>query len=346
MRSSGLFEDSISQPFSGIYETYLLPNNSPDEALRLKQLEDAVRLVYASVFSPTARGYFEAIHYRMAEEKMAVLVQTVVGQPHGGRFYPHLSGVAQSYNYYPVSYLKPQDGIAVIGFGLGKYVIDGEKAWRFCPRYPKLEFSSPEELLEGTQTHFYALDLRAGGFDLAQGEEATLLRLPVSEAEPDGTLEPCTSVWDPQNSRLLTGPGLRGPRVVNFAQILQLRHLPAGPHPRGRAGDHQERHGHAGGDRVRRGPAAGPRRPARLLHPADQAAPREPGGLHPRPVRLPAGGPAAVHRAGHGQRPRRTACTTSCTWTPGGSTVPAPPGWPPRWRLSTPASGGRAAPTS
>ncbi len=226
VRSSGLFEDSISQPFSGVYETYLLPNNSPDEGVRLKQLEDAVRLVYASVFSPTARAYFEAIHYRIAEEKMAVLIQTVVGRPYGDRFYPHLSGVAQSYNYYPISYLKPQDGIAVIGFGLGKYVIDGEKAWRFCPRYPKLEFSAPEELLVNTQTDFYALDMGASDFSLAQGEEATLLRLPVSAAEPDGTLEPCTSVWDPQNDRLQTRPGYSGPRIVNFAYILKYNSFP------------------------------------------------------------------------------------------------------------------------
>jgi CheY-like chemotaxis protein len=226
VRSSGLFEDSISQPFSGIYETYLLPNNHPDEAVRLKQLEQAVKLVYASVFSPTARGYFEAIHYKIGEEKMAVLLQTVVGNRFGDRFYPHLSGVAQSYNYYPVSYLKPQDGIAVIGLGLGKYVIDGERAYRFCPKYPRLEFMAPEELLETTQSSFYALDMRENLFDLARGEEATLLRLPVSDAEEDGTLESCTSVWDAQNNRLQPGRGYRGTRVVNFASILKYNTFP------------------------------------------------------------------------------------------------------------------------
>ena len=133
VRSSGMFEDSLSQPFAGIYDTFLLPNNHPDFNVRLRHLEEAVKLVYASILSESARAYFDAISYKTDEEKKAVLIQEVVGSRHGQYFYPHFSGVAQSYNYYPVAYLKPEDGISVIGIGLGKYVIDGEKAFRFCP---------------------------------------------------------------------------------------------------------------------------------------------------------------------------------------------------------------------
>lgn len=118
VRSSGLFEDSLSESFSGVYQTYLLPNNNPNFDIRLKQLEDAIKLVYASVYSKSSRSYFEAINYKVEEEKMAVVIQEVAGNKYDGRYYPHLSGVAQSYNYYPISHMKPSDGIAVIGIGL------------------------------------------------------------------------------------------------------------------------------------------------------------------------------------------------------------------------------------
>jgi CheY-like chemotaxis protein len=226
VRSSGMFEDSLSQPFSGIYDTFLLPNNHPDPALRLRQLEEAIRLVYASILSESARAYFEAISYKTDEEKMAVVIQEVVGAEHEGFYYPHFAGVAQSYNYYPVAYLKPEDGIAVIGVGLGKYVIDGEKAFRFCPHYPRLDFASPEEQLELSQDSFYSLDLRERPLPLIEGDASTLRRLPISEAERHGTLQPCVSTWDAQNNRLKPGTDLLGPRIVNFAYILKYGSFP------------------------------------------------------------------------------------------------------------------------
>ena len=112
VRSSGLFEDSLLQPFAGVYATFILPNNHPDIEVRLKQLQDAVKLVYASIFSDPARAYFEAVNYKIEEEKMAVILQHLVGQRVNDKFYPHISGVAQSYNYYPFSYMKPEDGFA------------------------------------------------------------------------------------------------------------------------------------------------------------------------------------------------------------------------------------------
>jgi CheY-like chemotaxis protein len=226
VRSSGMFEDSLSQPFAGIYDTFLLPNNHPDFNVRLQHLEEAVKLVYASILSESARAYFDAISYKTDEEKMAVLIQEVVGARHGQYFYPHFSGVAQSYNYYPVAYLKPEDGISVIGIGLGKYVIDGEKAFRFCPHYPKIDFVSPEEQLEFSQQEFYGIDMLEDHVNLIEGDDATLSRLSVGEAQEHGALQYCVSTWDYQNNRLQVGGGLPGPRIVNFAYILKYDYFP------------------------------------------------------------------------------------------------------------------------
>ena len=157
VRSSGLFEDSLLQPFAGVYATFVLPNNHPDIEVRLKQLQNAVKLVYASIFSEPARAYFGAVNYKIEEEKMAVILQHLVGQRVNNKFYPHISGVAQSYNYYPFSYMKPEDGFAVLCVGLGKYVVGGEKAWRFCPSYPKLEMNGLADQIKDSQTHFYTL---------------------------------------------------------------------------------------------------------------------------------------------------------------------------------------------
>lgn len=226
VRSSGMFEDSLSQPFAGIYDTFLLPNNHPDFNVRLRHLEEAVRLVYASILSESARAYFDAISYKTDEEKMAVLIQEVIGSRHGQYFYPHFSGVAQSYNYYPVAYLKPEDGISVIGIGLGKYVIDGEKAFRFCPHYPKIDFVSPEEQLEFSQQEFYGIDMMEDHVNLIEGDDATLSRLSVGEAQEHGALQYCVSTWDYQNNRLQVGDELPGPRIVNFAYILKYDYFP------------------------------------------------------------------------------------------------------------------------
>jgi hypothetical protein len=227
VRSSGLFEDSMVQPFAGVYSTYVIPNNHPDAEVRFKQLCTAVKLVYASVFSPSARAYFKAVNYKVEEEKMAVIIQELVGQRSGDRFYPHFSGVAQSYNYYPFSHMKPEDGFAVLAVGLGIYVVGGEKAFRFCPRHPHLEMNTINDQIKDSQTHFYSLSLDNNDFELGQsGEEATLQRLPIKEAEEDGTLRHCASVYDYQYDRIVNDFSHKGPRVVNFANIIQYDYLP------------------------------------------------------------------------------------------------------------------------
>ncbi len=226
VRSSSLFEDSKSQPFSGIYETYFLPNNDGDFDVRLRHLEEAIKLVFASVYSGDARSYLDAVNYRVGEEKMAVLLQCVAGRRHGGRFYPHISGLAQSYNYYPVSYLKPEDGIALVGLGLGKYVVEGERSWRFCPKYPKMDFISQEDMLKETQTRFYAIDMDNPRFDLRSGSDATIAALDITEAEKDGTIDHLVCVWDMHSGSMRAGTHHEGPRVLNFAPILKYGYFP------------------------------------------------------------------------------------------------------------------------
>ncbi len=226
VRSSGLLEDSLSHPFAGLYNTFFLPNNDPDPAVREQQLVEAIKLVYASVYTKDARSYFQAIDYKIEEEQMAILIQEVSGRRFGDRFYPHFSGVAQSFNYYPVAYTQPQDGIASLGVGLGKYVVEGDKAYRFSPPYPEMDMVPPKEQLRTTQKHFYALDMSHSSVDLYAGEDATLLSLDISEAEKDGALQHCASVWDWNDDRIRDGLDNPGPRIVNFRNILKYDQFP------------------------------------------------------------------------------------------------------------------------
>ena len=226
IRSSGLFEDSMMQPFAGIFETYLIPNNHPDIEERLLQVVEAIKLVYASVFSKIARGYVEAINYKIEEEKMAIVIQEVVGNIYDEVYYPHLSGVAQSYNFYPFSHMKPEEGFAVIAVGLGTYVVEGEKAYRFAPKYAGIEINSPKDQYKGSQVNFYAIDLKQHPLNLLEGEEAGLIKLDIDVAEKHGTLRHCASVYDIDNNRIVPGLSFPGPRIINFANILKYNYIP------------------------------------------------------------------------------------------------------------------------
>lgn len=226
VRSSGLFEDMLLQPFSGVYETFLIPNNAAHKRDRFKNLTQAIKLVFASVFSEKARSYFDAVGYQNEEEKMAVIIQEVVGHRHGQYWFPHISGVANSYNYYPVSYLKPQDGVCMMALGLGVYVVDGEQTFRFSPAYPKLDIVSSEHQMNSSQHYFYALDLAAGAPDLQKGEDACYVRLDVADAEQFQILGPIASTYDHQNRSIVPGIGTPGPRIINFANILKHEQYP------------------------------------------------------------------------------------------------------------------------
>ena len=229
VRSSSLFEDSMSQPFSGIFGTYLLPNNNPDPEIRLKQLSDAIRLVFASVYSKNARAYFEAINYKIELEKMAVVIQEVVGNRYDDTFYPHISGSAQSFNYYPVSHMTPKDGFAVTALGLGQYVMEGNLAYRFSPAYPALEIISQKDLCKNSQVRFYAVDLSNKDLNLLEGEIAGLKMLDISDGEKHGTLNHIASVLNPDNDTISPGLDSPGPRVINFADILKYNYVPLAP---------------------------------------------------------------------------------------------------------------------
>ncbi|MHA7109954.1 PEP/pyruvate-binding domain-containing protein [Sunxiuqinia elliptica] len=227
VRSSGLFEDSLLQPFSGVYATYLLPNNHPDKFVRYQQLVNAIKLVYASIFTESAIAYFDAVNYKIEEEKMAVIIQQVVGREHDKRFYPSISGVAQSYNYYPVSYMKPEDGFAVAAIGLGMYVVGGEQAFRFCPKYPTINPTTVHDLVRDSQREFYAIDMAQPDANVvAHGENAAIKKFRIKDAEADGLLQHCASVFDFENDDLVSGVDMKGPRVVDFANILKYNYIP------------------------------------------------------------------------------------------------------------------------
>lgn len=228
VRSSSLLEDSLSHPFSGLYDTFFLSNNHPDLETRVEQVLTAIKLVYASVYSRETQAYFQAISYEIEEEKMGVLIQEMAGRSFGARFYPHISGVAQSFNYYPFAYLQPEEGVAMLGFGLGKYVVEGGRSFRFCPSYPQMDMQKPLEQLQNTQDHFYALDMSRDHVDLVNGEDATLLHLPVSAGEADGSLTHCASTWDADDERIRDGLG-QGARILNFRNVVKYDQFPLAP---------------------------------------------------------------------------------------------------------------------
>jgi hypothetical protein len=226
VRSSSLFEDSLSQPFSGIFGTYLLPNNHTEFEVRFRQFTDAIKLVFSSIYSKNSRTYFEAINYKIEQEKMAVVIQEVVGNRFNDTFYPHISGTAQSFNFYPVAHMTPQDGFAVMAVGLGYYVVEGERAFRFSPAYPSLDIISHNDLYKNSQVHFYAVDLAKKDLNLLDGENAGLISLDISEADAHGTLNHSCSVLNVDNDTIVPGLDNPGPRVVNFADILKYNYIP------------------------------------------------------------------------------------------------------------------------
>ncbi len=222
VRSSSLLEDSQYQPFTGVYETFMLGNQQSDPKIRLEELSEAIKRVYASTFSQHAKAYVRATPYRLEEEKMAVILQQVVGELHGPRFYPDFSGVVRSHNFYPIEPMTYSDGIAAIALGLGRTVVDGGKCISFCPRYPRnlLQFSSVEDILANTQTEFCALELK-GIADPAGTGHLREVRFGLDVAEGDGTLNAVASTYSADNQAVYDGLSRPGPRVVTFAPMLK-----------------------------------------------------------------------------------------------------------------------------
>jgi hypothetical protein len=228
VRSSSLLEDDMIHPFAGIYRTIMIPNNGEDRRARLENLCHAIKLVYASTFYRNAKAYVENTAHRVEEEKMAVVVQRLVGREFGRRFYPQLAGVAHSYNYYPLGPQKPEDGVVQLALGLGRIVVDGGQTLRFCPRYPQVlpQFATPELVLKNSQRAFYALDLDSGAVtpEFNLGVNLKLHELP--DALADGVLPLLGSVYDPHDNIITDSPYAQGTWVVTFNNLLKHHSLP------------------------------------------------------------------------------------------------------------------------
>lgn len=228
VRSSSLLEDSHLQPFAGVYETLMLPNTGGGVEERTRELCRAVKLVYASTFAARARSFIRATPFLLEEEKMAVVIQRLFGRWHGSRFYPTFAGVARSHNYYPHGPVRPEDGVATIGLGLGKLVVEGAGGLRFCPRYPRHlpDFSSVEDILENAQRSFYALDLQTSTEFAEEVGAPQPTRYDIAQADQDGVLPLVGSVYSPQDGRISDGVARPGVRLVTFASILKHDRFP------------------------------------------------------------------------------------------------------------------------
>jgi len=225
VRSSGLLEDSQSQPFAGIYSTFMLPNNHADINVRLKKLTSAIKLVFASVFMKNARDYISNINYKLEEEKMAVIIQNIVGSEFDGLYYPHISGVAQSYNFYPTSKLKNSDGIATIGVGMGKSVVEGESNFIFCPKFPKQSITTNDDVIKNTQKLIYTVDMLNDNKVLNK-EFDGLQKVKIRTIKQNGSFEHLASIWDFENDKLQAGVNCKGPVIIDFANIIKHNYIP------------------------------------------------------------------------------------------------------------------------
>ncbi len=227
VRSSSKLEDSYYQPFAGVYSTYMIPSvENEDQMLRL--LAKAIKSVYASVYFAASKGYITATANVISEEKMAIIIQEICGSEEDGHFFPTVSGVARSVNFYPVGYEKAQDGIVKVAYGLGKAVVDGEQVLRFCPAYPKhvIQTSTTELALRETQQVMYALDLQPEKFKTSVDDAVNLERIRIGDCGRFESLKKVSSTFDWQNNRLVDSPFAEGPKVITFSHILRYGTFP------------------------------------------------------------------------------------------------------------------------
>ncbi len=227
IRSSAILEDAHYRASAGAYTTYMLPNNDDNIEVRLEQVIEAIKLIYSSIFKETPRNLAKNSVYRQEDDKMAVIVQQLVGTQQNGFFYPAISGVAQSYNFYPVSYMKADEGVAHIALGLGKTVVDGGVALRFSPKYPKLlpQFSNVDDILKNCQRHFYALDMR----NPAEMNLTNLLkRIEIDQATNHYPVCKLASTYSVEDARIRDSYSGKGFPVITFANILKYSEIPLG----------------------------------------------------------------------------------------------------------------------
>lgn len=223
VRSSSLLEDSHYQPFAGIYSTYMVPRTGNDDKAALNYLRKAIKAVYASVFYKDSKAYMTSTSNLIDQEKMAIVLQETVGSAYGNAFYPMMSGVARSLNFYPLDYEQPEEGIADVAFGLGKYIVDGGLTLHFSPAHPHniLQTSQLDIALKDTQTRFYALNLSDIGDKISTDDAFNLLKLSMKEADAGAALNYAVSTYDPYDCVLNPGVYAEGRRVVTFSGILE-----------------------------------------------------------------------------------------------------------------------------
>jgi len=228
VRSSSLLEDATFEPFAGIYATKMIPNHQFDPGQRFRKLSEAIKFVFASTFFNSAKSYRDATGHDHSEEKMAIIIQEVHGIRHHVRFYPELSGVARSYNFYPVGRSKPEDGVVSLALGLGKTIVDGGISWSYSPAHPRIgpPYGSIQELLKLSQNMFWAINMGTPLIYDPVKETEYLVHENLATAERDGTLQELCSTYDSQADRLLPGLSHSGPRALTFAPLLQLRKYP------------------------------------------------------------------------------------------------------------------------
>ncbi len=224
IRSSSMLEDSKYEPFAGIFATKMIPNNQPNIDIRFHKLVEAIKFVYASTFFKASKDYFKASKHKIEEEKMAVIIQEVVGENHNFRYYPNISGVAKSYNYYPTGKQKPENGVVNLALGLGKTIVDGGIVWSYSPVYPKSPppFGDPHDIMKTTQNNFWSINMNPiVNYDPTK-ETEYLLNLNLSDADYDNTLNLIASTYDSNSNKIVMGVGIDGPRVINFSQLLHM----------------------------------------------------------------------------------------------------------------------------
>jgi hypothetical protein len=228
VRSSSLLEDSLYQPFAGVYETKMIPNNQPDPESRFRRLVEAIKVVYASTYFRAARQYFSAVGADIGKERMGVIIQEVVGYRFAERYYPTISGVARSYNFYPAGNADPRDGVVNLALGLGKTIVDGGRVWSYSPALPRARppYGSTTDLLKATQTRFWSVFMGTPKEYDPIRETEYLYEGSLTEAEDDGALQYICSTYDAASDRLRMGSSGVGPRLVDFSPLLQGRIAP------------------------------------------------------------------------------------------------------------------------
>jgi CheY-like chemotaxis protein len=228
VRSSSLLEDAQFQPYAGLYKTYMIPNNHPEISVRLQHLIKSIKLVYASTYYEGPKAFSRSILGQPHLEAMAVIVQQLVGESYGDFYYPAISGVAQSHNFYPVAPMKPEDGICLVALGLGKTVVEGERALRFSPKYPGNlpQFSAIENILANAQRSFYALRIKNYPYGLKFGDYYNLEKRELDEAPTEFPVRTLSSTYVPEEHRIRDGFFKGGYPVLTFAPILKYNLFP------------------------------------------------------------------------------------------------------------------------